>query len=130
MENRFQYSPAEVAKVRLVKFGILSPDEIVKRQMSVAQIRHGETTEKGKPKAGGLSDPRLGTINREMKCETCTANMAECPGHFGHFELAKPMFHAGFMKTVLTIMRCVCFNCSKILADEILLCMKEVVQCG
>lgn len=87
----------------------------------MAQIEHGETTEKRKSKAGGLSDPRLGTINREMKYETCTANMAECPGHFGHFKLAKPMFHAGFMKTVLTIMRCVCFNCSKILADEVTL---------
>ncbi|XVE87489.1 hypothetical protein DITRI_Ditri18aG0121500 [Diplodiscus trichospermus] len=116
MDLRFPYSPAEVAKVRLVQFGILSPDEI--RQMSVVQIEHGETTERGKPKVGGLSDPRLGTIDRKMKCETCTANMAECPGHFGHLELAKPMFHIGFMKTVLSIMRCVCFNCSKILADE------------
>lgn len=87
--------------------------------MSVVQIEHSETTERGKPKPGGLSDPRLGTIDRKMKCETCTANMAECPGHFGHLELAKPMFHIGFMKTVLSIMRCVCFNCSKILADEV-----------
>ncbi|CAA6666729.1 unnamed protein product [Spirodela intermedia] len=116
MDMRFPYSPAEVAKVRTVQFGILSPDEI--RQMSVAQIEHSETTERGKPKVGGLSDPRLGTIDRKMKCETCMANMAECPGHFGHLELAKPMFHIGFMKTVLAIMRCVCFNCSKILADE------------
>lgn len=91
----------------------------VQRQMSVIQIEHSETTERGKPKPGGLSDPRLGTIDRKMKCETCTANMAECPGHFGHLELAKPMFHIGFMKTVLSIMRCVCFNCSKILADEV-----------
>ncbi|KAK8569284.1 hypothetical protein V6N13_107124 [Hibiscus sabdariffa] len=44
--------------------------------------------------------------------------MAECPGHFGHLDLAKPMFHIGFMKIVLSIMRWVCFNCSKILADE------------
>lgn len=87
----------------------------------MVQIEHGETTERGKPKVGGLSDPRLGTIDRKMKCETCTANMAECPGHFGHLELAKPMFHIGFLKTVLNIMRCVCFNCSKILADEVLL---------
>ncbi|KVH98536.1 Aspartate decarboxylase-like domain-containing protein [Cynara cardunculus var. scolymus] len=116
MDIRFPYSPAEVAKVRLVQFGILSPDEI--RQMSVVHIEHGETTERGKPKVAGLSDPRLGTIDRKMKCETCMANMAECPGHFGHLELAKPMFHIGFMKTVLSIMRCVCFNCSKILADE------------
>ncbi|GFS36008.1 RNA polymerase II large subunit [Actinidia rufa] len=116
MDTRFPYSPAEVAKVRLVQFGILSPDEI--RQMSVVQIEHSETTERGKPKPGGLSDPRLGTIDRKMKCETCMANMAECPGHFGHLELAKPMFHIGFLKTVLSIMRCVCFNCSKILSDE------------
>ncbi|CAL9190410.1 unnamed protein product [Musa hybrid cultivar] len=116
MDTRFPFSPAEVAKVRTVQFGILSPDEI--RQMSVVQIEHGETMERGKPKPAGLSDPRLGTIDRKMKCETCMANMAECPGHFGHLELAKPMFHIGFLKTVLAIMRCVCFNCSKILADE------------
>lgn len=29
MDLRFPYSPAEVAKVRMVQFGILSPDEIV-----------------------------------------------------------------------------------------------------
>uniref|UniRef100_A0A453RXI8 Uncharacterized protein n=1 Tax=Aegilops tauschii subsp. strangulata TaxID=200361 RepID=A0A453RXI8_AEGTS len=29
MDARFPYSPAEVAKVKLVQFGILSPDEIV-----------------------------------------------------------------------------------------------------
>ncbi|CAN6481632.1 unnamed protein product [Victoria cruziana] len=116
MDTRFPFSPAEVAKVRTVQFGILSPDVI--RQMSVVQIEHGETMDRGKPKPAGLSDPRLGTIDRKMKCETCSANMAECPGHFGHLELAKPMFHIGFMKTVLAILRCVCFNCSHILADE------------
>ncbi|GFP88230.1 DNA-directed RNA polymerase ii subunit 1 [Phtheirospermum japonicum] len=116
MDLRFPYSPAEDAKVRVVQFGILSPDEI--RQMSVVHIEHSETTIRGKPKAGGLSDPRLGPSDRSTKCETCMGNRADCPGHFGHLELAKPMFHIGFMKTVLSILRCVCFNCSKILADE------------
>nr|GEY43004.1 DNA-directed RNA polymerase II subunit 1 [Tanacetum cinerariifolium]GEY66400.1 DNA-directed RNA polymerase II subunit 1 [Tanacetum cinerariifolium] len=99
MDIRFPYSPAEVAKVRLVQFGILSPNEI--RQISVVQIEHGETTEKGKPKVAGLSDPRLRTMDRKTKCETCMANMADCPGHFGYLELAKPMFHIGFMKTFM-----------------------------
>ncbi|KAL5997271.1 DNA-directed RNA polymerase II subunit rpb1 [Asimina triloba] len=116
MDTRFSYSPAEVAKVHVVQFGVLSADEI--RQMSVIQIEYSETMERGKPKPGGLSDPRLGTIDRKLKCETCMANMTECPGHFGHLELAKPMFHIGFLKTVLSIMRCVCFNCSKLLVDE------------
>ncbi|CAI9763520.1 unnamed protein product [Fraxinus pennsylvanica] len=124
MDLRFPYSPAEVAKVRMVQFGILSPDEI--RQMSVVHIEHSETMERGKPKPGGLSDPRLGTIDRKMKCETCMANMAECPGHFGHLELAKPMFHIGFLKPVLGLRRCVCFNGSKILADEVRLIMFHI----
>ncbi|KAG2328790.1 hypothetical protein Bca52824_011518 [Brassica carinata] len=71
----------------------------MKMQMSVVHVEHSETTEKGKPKVGGLSDTRLGTIDRKVKCETCMANMAECTGHFGHLELAKPMYHVGFMKT-------------------------------
>ncbi|WVZ87666.1 hypothetical protein U9M48_034272 [Paspalum notatum var. saurae] len=126
MDVRFPYSPAEVAKVQLVQFGILSPDEI--RQMSVVQIEHAETMERGKPKPGGLSDPRLEAINQKIKCETCMAGMPECPGHFGYLELAKPMFHIGFIKTVLSIMRCICFNCSKILVDEDNIKFKQVLK--
>jgi DNA-directed RNA polymerase II subunit RPB1 len=117
MDQRFAYSPADLARVKCVQFGIISPDEI--RQMSVCKIESSETYDRGKPKMGGLSDPRLGTIDRHIKCETCAGSMAECSGHFGHLELAKPMFHIGFLKTVLSIMRCVCFTCSRILADEV-----------
>ncbi len=52
-----------------------------------------ETTHK--PKTGGLMDPRLGTIDRNFKCQTCGEGMSECPGHFGHIELARPVFHPG-----------------------------------
>lgn len=48
-----------------------------------------------KPKLGGLMDPRLGTIDRNFKCQTCGEGMSECPGHFGHIELARPVFHPG-----------------------------------
>ncbi|GER30894.1 DNA-directed RNA polymerase [Striga asiatica] len=116
MDLRFPHSTAEVANIRAVQFGILSPEEI--RGMSVVRIQHGDTIERGKPKPAGLSDPRLGPVDRRMRCETCMAGVADCPGHFGHLELAKPMFHIGFMKSVLKILRCVCFNCSRILVDE------------
>lgn len=118
MEQRFPYSPAEVAKVKTVQFGILSPDEI--RRMSVCEITTSDLYDASRTKAreGGLSDPRLGTIDRSQKCLTCQGGMAECPGHFGHLELVRPMFHIGFLKTVLTVLRCVCHNCSRILADR------------
>ncbi|GMH06584.1 hypothetical protein Nepgr_008424 [Nepenthes gracilis] len=124
IDSRFAYSPAEVAKFAWV----FSADYCrpIAWQMSVVQIEHSQTSERGKLKIGGLSNPQLSTIDRKMKCETCTAYMAECPGHFGHLELAKPMFHIGFTKTVLTILQCVCFNCSKILADEVHSVLKRI----
>ena len=63
--------------------------------MSVVKIEHPETYENGIPKVGGLLDPRLGTNDRNFRCATCSENMTDCTGHFGHIELCKPMFHIG-----------------------------------
>lgn len=52
-------------------------------------------------------------------CHTCAGNMQECPGHFGHIELAKPVFHMGFVKTIVKVMRCLCFFCSRLLTDTV-----------
>ncbi|QSL64587.1 hypothetical protein MERGE_001888 [Pneumocystis wakefieldiae] len=83
-------SSAVLRQVQEVQFGILSPEEI--RAMSVAKIEYPETMDESghRPRIGGLLDPRLGTIDRNFKCQTCGESMAECPGHFGHIELAKP----------------------------------------
>ena len=50
-----------------------------------------------------------------LRCQTCAGNMTECPGHFGHIDLAKPVFHPGFLTKTQKILRCVCFYCSKLL---------------
>lgn len=41
--------------------------------MSVTEggIRYPETTEGGRPKLGGLMDPRQGVIERTGRCQTC-----------------------------------------------------------
>jgi len=80
-------------------------------------IKYPETTEAGKPKIGGLMDPRQGPPDRTSRCQTCSGSQIECPGHFGHLELAKPVFHVGFMAQIVKVLRCVCFNCSKLLVD-------------
>jgi DNA-directed RNA polymerase II subunit RPB1 len=87
--------------------------------MSVAHIIYPETMEEGKdrPKSGGVNDPRLGTIDRHFKCETCQGNMTDCPGHFGHIELARPMYHISYLPRVKMILECVCFHCSQLLVD-------------
>ncbi|OUT21564.1 DNA-directed RNA polymerase II subunit RPB1 [Pichia kudriavzevii] len=71
-----------------------------------------------KPREGGLNDPRLGSIDRNFRCQTCSEDMQECPGHFGHIELAKPVFHIGFLAKIKKVCECICMNCGKILLDE------------
>ena len=71
-----------------------------------------------RPREGGLNDPRLGSIDRNFRCQTCSEDMQECPGHFGHIELAKPVFHIGFLAKIKKVSECVCMNCGKILLDE------------
>ena len=75
--------------------------------MSVAKVEFPELYDEGtqKPRNNGLLDPRMGTIDRNYKCQTCGEGMAECPGHFGHIELAKPVYHIGKKKIFDTIKR-------------------------
>ncbi|KAI8353137.1 hypothetical protein B0O80DRAFT_403006 [Mortierella sp. GBAus27b] len=115
---RFTYSSAPLRRVDCVQFGILSPEET--KNMSVARIEHAELIDEGtkRPKIGGLHDPRMGTINRNYKCQTCSEGMAECPGHFGHIELAKPVYLNGFLTKVKKILECVCYSCSKLKVDD------------
>jgi len=89
--------------------------------MSVAHIVYPETMDetRTKPRDGGLNDPLLGSVDRQFKCKTCTESMSECPGHFGHIELAKPVYHPGFIKRVKKLLEIVCHNCSKVLADRV-----------
>jgi hypothetical protein len=45
-------------------------------------------------------------------------DQAECPGHFGHIELAQPVYHGGMIEYIRKVLRCVCFNCSKLLLHK------------
>ena len=112
----FAHSRAPRKRVERVQFGTLSPEEL--KAASVAEITSSQMREGNKAKLGGLRDPRLGTTDRKELCVTCNSNYAECPGHFGHHELAVPVFHLGFQTHVLKILRSVCFSCSRIMCDR------------
>lgn len=71
--------------------------------MSICEIEYSETKENGKPKLGGLNDPRQGVIEKKGICMTCAGNINECPGHFAHLELAKPVYHIGFITKTIKV---------------------------
>lgn len=84
--------------------------------MSVAQIcSEMPYDENGNPHFNGVNDPRLGTISRDYRCITCKGTCEECPGHFGHIELAKKVYHANLLTYTVKVLRSVCFNCSKLM---------------
>lgn len=102
--------------VESVQFSILSEEQI--RNYSVCEICSPDLYDKNTPKAGGLADLRMGTIDRYYKCHTCKGDIIKCPGHFGHIELTEPIFHIGYMKTIAKLLSMICVNCSRLLCQE------------
>ncbi len=102
-----------------IKFEILSPQEI--RRMSVAKIVSAETyDDDGFPIEGGLMDPRLGVIDPGLRCRTCGGKAGECPGHFGHIELAAPVIHVGYAKLIAKLLNVTCRECGRLrLPDKV-----------
>jgi len=106
-------------KIGAIQFGLLSPEKI--RKMSATRIITPDTyDEDGFPIEMGLMDPRLGVIEPGLRCKTCGQRVGKdgCPGHFGHIELAMPVIHVGFVKTILSILRSTCRGCGKYLFSD------------
>jgi DNA-directed RNA polymerase beta' subunit len=103
-------------RVGSVQFGIMDSEVI--RKGSVCEITKAETYDGSEPVTNGLFDPRMGVIDRGPKCATCENTSELCPGHFGHIELAWPVYHMQFITTVLKLLHCVCFRCSKLLVSK------------
>eukprot|EP00529_Nitzschia_sp_RCC80_P002549 CAMPEP_0113469714 /NCGR_PEP_ID=MMETSP0014_2-20120614/16047_1 /TAXON_ID=2857 /ORGANISM="Nitzschia sp." /LENGTH=1732 /DNA_ID=CAMNT_0000362211 /DNA_START=924 /DNA_END=6122 /DNA_ORIENTATION=+ /assembly_acc=CAM_ASM_000159 len=111
--ENFGYSNARLKRIQKLQFGVVDPNEL--RQYSVTQaitvngrqipagVTRYETQVNGQPVYGGANDPRLGNIHEKSD-----------PGYFGHLELARPVYHQGFIDVVLKTLRCVCHNCGKI----------------
>jgi len=109
-------TPAKKVIGKIV-FGMLSPEKI--RKMSATRIITPDTyDEDGFPIEMGLMDTRLGVIEPGLRCKTCGQRVRDCPGHFGHIELAMPVIHVGFAKVIYNILRATCRGCGNLLLEE------------
>lgn len=98
--------------IESIEFRLLSPQMI--KKMSAAEITRTELYDAdGFPVEGGLMDPRLGVIDPGLKCRTCGGRMGECPGHFGHIELVKPVVHVLYAKKIYEILKSICHSCGR-----------------
>ncbi len=114
-------------KIGSIAFALLSPQEI--RDMSATKIITADTyDDDGFPIDMGLMDPRLGVIEPGLRCKTCGRTVGDCPGHFGHIDLAMPVIHVGYTKIIKNILRATCRSCGRALlpAEQILDLRKQV----
>ena len=106
---------SDATGVRSLDFGLFNPEDV--RKMSVVEVFQTSLYEQSFPRDNGCNDLRMGTVDRNLSCSTCKNNSMQCPGHFGHIELAKPMYHTSLINVTMKVLRCVCFWCSRLLVE-------------
>lgn len=111
----------DVVNIEKIQFGIFGNKE-VRNYSSVKKDTFGinlpESYDNFEPKKGGLVDLRMGSCDIHLNCTTCGLDSIKCPGHFGHTDLAEPVFHIGFLDHIKYTLSCVCLKCSCLLVDK------------
>src|SRR5574344_2950127 len=101
-------------RIGSIKFSSVSPEEI--RKMSATKIITADTyDDEGYPIEMGLMDPHMGVIEPGLRCKTCGCKVDECPGHFGHIDLAMPVIHVGFIKDIKLMLESTCSKCGRLM---------------
>ena len=121
MTNNTSYYDEDIVPIKKIEFSILGNEEV--RLMSALGkdsigIDIPELYDNMAPKTGGMIDPRMGTTDSNIDCETCGLGHKDCVGHFGHITLAEPVYHIGFIHYVKKILSVICLKCSKLLLDK------------
>ena len=101
----------ECHEIDHIQFGILSSDEILK--LSVCELNSTKLVG-----SNSVYDPRMGTLELEETCPTCEQNSKNCIGHFGHINLNVPVLHPLYHRLILSILKCICYKCSRLLLSE------------
>ena len=104
-------------KVDGLTLSVLSKDDVT--SLSVSQVYEEQFyKENGDPVTHGINDDLMGTMDKDRLCKTCMGSQVDCPGHFGHIKLSKPVFHYSMLDYVRKVLRMVCCRCSHLLSDN------------
>ena len=106
-----------IKPIKKIEFTLINPEEF--KRYSSCEVTHIELYEKNnEPKFGGLLDPRMGPHDKNILCQSCKHNIEKCPGHFGHIELAVPVYNPNYLTITKKVLNTVCNVCSSLLIDK------------
>lgn len=100
-----------------VGFSFYNHEEV--RAISVKQITTPILLDTlDRPVPGGLYDPALGPLEQSGSCVTCGEGALQCPGHFGHIDLALPVYNPLVFSRLVKLLKKVCLFCHRFKMKE------------
>lgn len=116
MTNNMNSLTDDYSFIKQIQFANYSPEQI--KKISVVNITKAQLyNSNGEPSPNGLFDPKMGYIEPRKRCRTCFKTLADCPGHIGHIELARPVFNIQYETETMKIMKSFCPKCNKLLIN-------------
>lgn len=101
----------EYARIKSISFGILSKqDALVRSVIEISSLKASD--------GHTLDSTVLGSIENNVRCQTCGHYPSKCIGHFGHIDLAEPQLNPIFLPKTLKLLKCLCHGCSEILISN------------
>ena len=102
--------------IKIIEFSISSDQDVLSQ--CVVQVLHGKIPWGQEELCNTLYDLRIGTIEKGVKCETCSMDYTKCKGHFGHIALAVPVVNLICLKQLKWIAKHICKKCKKIVITK------------
>ena len=97
--------------VAAIDFEILGAEEI--ERYSTVGVTATNIYSRNVPTPWGISDTRMGTCDRNVRCGTCANSITRCAGHCGHIHMPQPILHAAYSDHLLKLLRSICFLCGR-----------------
>lgn len=99
----------ELPELVIVKNNISLFTEEELKKVAVCQVNNLEDSGHG-----SVNDPRMGTTDGNLLCETCHLDNLQCPGHLGWMAIYPPVYHPFYLRQVISVLNAVCRSCSRI----------------
>jgi DNA-directed RNA polymerase II subunit RPB1 len=103
-----QYPFTEIASIQLYVLG--SEDHALQKVVTVTEPT---TIKDHAPARNGLTDLRMGPVDKGSACGTCGLDYDNCPGHFGEYILRYPVLNMLFKTCLIRWLKTICFQCGK-----------------
>lgn len=118
MEQKYVVDDTTPKTINSIQFSMMNPHQMLRAAELRVSARELYQPMSRIPYPHGPLDLRLGTSVKKGECSTCGESVEVCPGHFGAIDLALPVFHIGYMKQILAVLRMICKTCSRILLSD------------